>query len=131
MAEEPNTPETKEFPTLLVASTMTGIGLGDGLTFSDVQECAEHLFGGPVWTHELAYEPIYSQYKAEALRQFPDMPTREEAEADYKAAAKAAVERYGQTVSVKRGNCKRDIGPVGSIAEMMGHSVAATKGGEA
>lgn len=45
--------ETRAFRTDLVLTVATGIGMADGLTFSDVQELIGWLAGGPVWTHQL------------------------------------------------------------------------------
>lgn len=110
--------ETKEFPTLVVASTVTGIGLCEGLNYSKMQECAEWLCGHPVWTHELAYQPIIDRYKSEGYRQFPQFPSVEEAETDYAAAAQKAIAAYGEVVSVEKGEGKRDGSPMQTILAM-------------
>ena len=48
----------KEFPTLVVASTVTGVALCQlegGIL--PIMECASHLLGNPVYNHELVHEP--------------------------------------------------------------------------
>lgn len=111
--------ETKEFSTLVVASTITGISLCDGLTVSQFHECAEWLCGHPVWTHELVHAPTKDRYVTEALEQFPDMPTAIEAHENLSAAAAKAIAAYGIKVSVKRGQHERRENPADTL-----HSVA-------
>jgi hypothetical protein len=110
---------SKTFPTLRVASTITGIGLTDGMTYSDMQEIASHLFGAPIWTHELIHEPTRDAYVEEGYRQFPDMPSQAEAEADFKAAAAKALAAYGETVEVEEGTHGRRESPVDTLSRMV------------
>jgi hypothetical protein len=111
---------TKKFPTLIVASTMTGIALTK-TTFSEMMECASWLCGYPIWTHELAHGPTIDQYKTEGYEQFPAMPTKAEAEADYVAAAAKAISAYGEAVEVRQGSSKRHEGPVDTLRAMAPH----------
>lgn len=110
---------TKTFPTLRVASTITGIALTHDMTYSDMQEIASHLFGAPIWTHELIHEPTKDAYVEEGYRQFPDMPSQAEAEADFKAAAAKAVAAYGDTVEVAEGTHGRRESPVDTLSRMV------------
>lgn len=109
----------RTFPTLHVASAITGIGLTTGMSYSNIQEIASHLFGAPIWTHELVHEPTKDAYVEEGYRQFPDMPTREEAMADYEAAAAKAVAAYGATVEVAEGSHGRRESPVDTLSQMV------------
>lgn len=109
----------KTFPTLHVASTITGIAMDEGMTFSRMQEIASHLFGAPIWTHELVHEPTKDAYVEEGYRQFPDMPTAAEAEADYRTAAAKAVAAYGDTIEVEEGSHGRRESPVDTLSRMV------------
>lgn len=109
----------KSFPTLYVASTITGIGLCNGMKFSDMQEIASHLFGASIWTHELIHEPTKDAYVSEGYRQFPDMPTPQEAQTDYQAAARKAISAYGDSVEVQEGSRGRRESPVDTLGHMV------------
>jgi len=110
----------KTFPTLYVASCLTGTALCEGMTYSTMHEVATLLFGGDVWTHELGTGPISAAYQAEGYRQFPLMPTREEAHGDFMAAAAKASAAYGATVEVQPGNCRRHADPLTTLGNMVG-----------
>lgn len=110
---------TKTFPTLHVASCLTGYGLCQNMSYSTVQEIASHLFGAPIWTHELVHAPTNDAYTQEGYRQFPDMPTAAEAEADWQAAAAKAVAAYGETVVVAEGQHDRRENPIDTLAAMV------------
>lgn len=109
----------KTFPTLHVASCITGIGLCEGMNYSRMQEIASHLFGTPIWTHELAHRPTVDACREEGYRQFPAMPTQAEAEANWQAAADKAVAAYGETVTVAEGTHGRREHPVDTLAAMV------------
>ncbi|QAZ45906.1 hypothetical protein [Mesorhizobium sp. Pch-S] len=109
----------KTFPTLHVASCITGIGLCDGINYSAMQEIASHLFGAPIWTHELAHGPTNDAFSQEGYRQFPNMPTPVEANADFVAAAAKAVAAYGDTISVEEGTQGRREGPLNTLSAMV------------
>lgn len=113
----------KEFPTLIVASTITGIALCQikgGL--GPMLECAAHLLGGPVWNHEFCHEPTMMEISEAAYSQFPDLPTRAEAEADYQAAAAKALAAYGPVVSVKEGTFRRRESPLATLRTVAPHA---------
>jgi hypothetical protein len=116
---------TKQFATLRVASAMTGIGLC-AMKYSDIQEILEHALGAPVWTHEIIGRT--GKDAVAALRaMFPDMPTQEDAEADWRAAATKALAAYGQTVSIQRGTTyARHAGPVETLVEVAPHAEVIT-----
>lgn len=118
--------ETKRFPTLHVASAITGVGLCDGMKYSTIHEIAEFLAGHPVWTHELGHLEMMQRISDHAREQFPAMPTEEEAQADFRAAAVKALAAYGETVTVRRGSLERGADPISTLVEMVGE-----KGGDA
>ena len=111
------TPEAKEFPTLIVASSVTGITM-TGMTYSDVQRVISWLCGFDIWTHELVHGPTRDMALEECARQFPLMPTQAEAETDWRAAADKAIDAYGATVLVKRGTGTRRAGPVQTLKDI-------------
>lgn len=109
--------EKKIFPALLVASAATGICLGSGVTIARMQEVYDHVLGHPVWTHEL---PSYGPEVHRLLReQFPQMPTEEEAQADWQPAAAAMTAAYGAELSVRGGFGERTKSPVETLAEIV------------
>lgn len=113
----------KTFPTLHVATLITGIGLceiksEDGV-FGHLSEIASHLIGAPVWTHELGRGSTHDAFVAEGYRLFPDMPTREEASEDWQAAAATATAAYGENVTIEEGTAGRTQGPLDTLAEMV------------
>ncbi|WP_084398322.1 DUF7736 domain-containing protein [Henriciella aquimarina] len=110
--------ETKEFPTLQIASAITGIGLCEGMKYSDMQVAFDHILGRPVWTHELGHGATTEKVRELGFAQFPDMPAREEAQADWKAAAAKALAAYGETVTVRRGQDVREADPISTAIEM-------------
>lgn len=109
----------KTFPTLHVASAITGIALCDGLSFSRMQEIAAHLFGGPIWTHELAHAPTNDAYAEEGYRQFPEMPSKDEARNDWRRAAQKALDAYGPDVEVTEGTHGRREAPTETLSAML------------
>lgn len=114
--------KTKEFPTLIVASALTGIGLCKS-SFDEIQEIADHLLGYEIWTHELMNDEIKDAYRAEGFKQFPQMPTRQEALEDWQVAAAQAILTYGETVNVVRGDHKRTKGPVQNFADQIAKAI--------
>jgi hypothetical protein len=111
------TAEKKEFPTLVIASLVTGVMMYKG-SFGDVHEAAEWLFGGPVWTHEFVHGPTSDIFVSRAFEQFPDLPTRVDAEKDWQAAAEKAIDSYGAVLSVAKGKDGRQAGPMQTIRDI-------------
>lgn len=111
--------DAKEYPTLEVASALTGIGLCDIKGgYSKMMEIYSHLLGESIWTHELAHEPTVDAVREEGYRQFPDMPTPAEASADFEAAAAKATAAYGPTVFVHKGAHGRRENPMSTLTAM-------------
>lgn len=116
---EKRMPETKSFPTLIVGSTLTGVGLC-AATYSDIHECASWLYGEDIWTHELVHPEIQAAYKAEGYRQFSKIPLREdEVAANWKAVAAQMVTDYGENVEVVRGSAERRKGPMETLSDLL------------
>lgn len=103
--------KTRTYPSLEIASFLTGIALCQ-TNFSKLMEIAEFLSGEPIWTHELACEDIIRPIQDEGYRQFPLMPSREDAAKDYKAAIYKVVEAYGTAIEVTQGYVERKADPL-------------------
>lgn len=110
-------PKEKQFDTYIVASAITGIGLGPA-SFSDMHEVYDMLLGEGIFTHEMAHAPTVDACTEEGYRQFPEMPTKAEAQEDYAAAREKAERAYGPFVTVKRGAHKRRETPVETLEAM-------------
>lgn len=113
--------QLKPFPTLVVASASSGVGLAERLRFSDIQEVAEWVLGYSVWTHELADKALCEMLTAAIRRQLPDMPGADIEGLDaggWIALGLAAVERYGEIVSLKRGDGQRGESPLASLQRL-------------
>ena len=112
--------ERKTFPTLNVASCACGIMLVDGLTYADMSEIAAQALGHPVWTHELGDSKTMDRVRDAIHAEFPLLPSRDEATADWQAAADRATKAYGATVDLPRGSQKRSEDPMASLVRMSG-----------
>ena len=119
MAEPPDS-EPVIFPTLHVASAMTGVALCEGLSYSRMQEISDALLGYPIWTHEMAHAKTKEAITAAGAALFPMMPTREEAHADFHAAAAKALAAYGHTVGWLKVARERPVGPLTTALEVFG-----------
>jgi hypothetical protein len=108
----------KTFPSLAVASAVTGIGLCDGLSFSLMGEITSHILGYPVWTHEIpdAGRRAWLVLK----RQFPLLPSRDDAASDWKAAAAAMTAAYGAEIEIRAGAGERKESPLDTLQKMIG-----------
>lgn len=109
---------SKTFRTLAVASAATGIGLDNGITFSDMQEIVSHVLGYDIWTHELGDRETMARVQSELYAQFHHLPSKTEARDCYEGAAARALTVYGDTMSVLPGNGKRHESPIDSLARM-------------
>lgn len=106
--------DPQEISTLGLATLTTGICMVKGM--AGVYEAAEAVLGYPVWTHELgsASKRIGELVQA----QHPDFPTS--VEGDWQETRDAVLARYGETISVQRGQEQRQSGPVETLAQMLG-----------
>lgn len=114
----------KTFDTLAVASAATGVALRDGMNFALMAEIAAHVMGFPVWTHELGDKVMTARIYRAIATQLPRLPTRELAQADWRAAASEAISAYGDTVELAEGADERTEGPLASLARMTGRPEA-------
>lgn len=112
--------ERRSFPTLNVASCACGIMLTDGLTYADMAEIAEFAMGHPIWTHELGDSKTMGRVRDSILGEFPQLPTKEEAEASWRVAADRATKAYGETIELERGTQTRAEHPIDSLHRMTG-----------
>jgi hypothetical protein len=110
--------DVKNFPTLQVATLLTGVGLCSQYKFSDMLEPAEQILGYPVFLHELGHAETMDRIREIGAQLFPNMPTREDAQLAWRAAAVKAIDAYGQSVTVPRGTDKRQRGPATTALEM-------------
>ena len=114
--------EMKEFKTIVVASAATGIGVmreDDNLKFSDLHKFYSHFLGYPIWTHEMGRGPIMSIATMEIFEAYPELPTKEFCENNAIEAAQIAIDIYGETISVPKGNLERPIDPVSTLEQMV------------
>lgn len=111
---------TKPFPTLLVASAATGTVMRSGITVRDLAELCSWVLGYPVFTHELGDKVTTGRVYRSLATQFPKLPTREAAKADWVRAASDAVAAYGETMNVAEGSDERTEHPADSLTRMTG-----------
>ena len=110
----------KEFDTLIVGSASCGIGLKQGMSYSDMGAVAEWVLGHSVWTHELADNALWHRMTEAIRAHLPDMPGHFEdgEKPDWKAIGAALIKRYGETVSLPRGQQERTEGPMESLQRL-------------
>jgi hypothetical protein len=107
------------FQTLDVATLLAGIGLAQNVSIQQLKAIASHLFGAPIYTHELGHEPTCDAIRAEGYRQFPAMPTRADVLADIATATAKALAAYGETVEVAEGTHGRREHPADTLRAMV------------
>ncbi len=78
------------------------------------------LFGASLSTGELGHDPTMDAARQEGYRQFPKMPTKTIAKADWERARMSAEAEYGDFVTVKRGTHGRRENPIETIRNMTG-----------
>lgn len=99
-----NEPQTRDFPTAVIASISTGFLLCD---FGKMHEAAEYLMGHSIWTHHFANEQLNADMRRAIEEQCPGMWTREQCEGvtrenweEYRAKLEA---EFGPTVRIRKG----------------------------
>jgi hypothetical protein len=94
---------TREFPTAVIASLSTGIGL---CNFSEIHEAAEFLMGHPIWTHHFASKELWQDMQKTVLSQCPGMPTELPGvnKTNYLEKMAEIVAEYGPTQTIRRGS---------------------------
>ena len=116
MSKEAN---LKPFRTLAVASLTTGV-LMDREGFGGVHEAAEHIMGGPIWTHEFADEKLCNEMRGKVSEFAPWMPM-DIPDGQWEAIGKRLIEEHGETVLCPKGDGGfRTKGPITTLVEMIG-----------
>ncbi len=119
-AEITPVPETKEFPTLIVLSTITGFTMTE-MNSRQFDECACYLLGHPIFTHEHVNRQFSDEISEAARTQYPGLPTEDECRADYRAAAARALADFGPTLEIARGTRIRSLSPEQTMADFCAH----------
>lgn len=102
----------KSFPLFTVLSVATGHSWGG--SFSDIHECAEHVMGHPIWTHEFASAPLWEEMRRRVLASHPCLadvtpdtyPTSNDNLGERLAPQ---VARFGETLTIPAGIGERVI----------------------
>jgi hypothetical protein len=96
-------PETRDFPTAVIASLSSGILL---CKFGDMHEAAEYLMGHPIWTHHFADKNLWSEMQKTITEQCPGMPTDlPDVTKDNWENKRVALEaEFGATVKIRKGS---------------------------
>ena len=111
----------KTFPLRAVLGIITARSWGG--SFGDVHECAEHVMGHPVWTHEFASEPLWAEMRRRVLAVRADLAdiTEEQipsSKENLTARMDAAIARFGATVDLPSGDAVRTKSPMETLAEI-------------
>lgn len=99
--------------TLLVGTVMCERALCDA-SLNQLQDVIGWLFGDEVWSWEMAHPAIRQAARDEGYRQFPLMPTAEDARGNgsddnnLRFALLLALDTYGPALAVQRGPNRRD-----------------------
>ncbi|MGY3590391.1 hypothetical protein ACVIGB_010027 [Bradyrhizobium sp. USDA 4341] len=64
--------ETRDFPTIVIASLSSGVLL---CKFEEIHDAAEFLMGHPICTHHFGSRDIWKEMQRTVLEQCPGMPT--------------------------------------------------------
>lgn len=94
-----------------------------GGSFGDVHECAEHVMGHSIWTHEFASQPLWDEMRRRVLAAHPQPAGIDEADipdSPGNAPERLArvVARFGATIDLPRGETRRDRSPLETLAEV-------------
>lgn len=92
--------ETRDFPTPVVASVVSGILL---CPFSDMHECAEYVLGHPVWTHQ--FPTLRHDMQRAVLAQHPGLPAELAGvnRDNWQEHARRLIEQFGPTLRLEKG----------------------------
>lgn len=97
-------PETRDFPTAVIASLSTGVLL---CKFGEMHEAAEYLMGHPIWSHHFGSKKLRHEMQRAVIEQCPGMPT---SLADIEA-------EIGKVVKIRKGNGATAMHPMEGIPE--------------
>lgn len=95
------TTETRDFPTLVIASLSSGVLLVER-GFSAIHEAAEYLMGHPIWTHHFANKELWHEMQRTVLEQCPGMPT-DIPEGKWREEGARLEKEFGPTVNIRKG----------------------------
>jgi len=106
--------ETKEFPSLAVASLSTRRLLCD---FGVMHGCAEWIMGHPIWTHQ--FPSLADDLRGAVLAQFPDMPTELEGcnKENWRQYADRIEQQFGKMLTVRKGDGLTELSPTDGIPD--------------
>lgn len=109
-------PETRDFPTAVIASLSTGVLL---CKFGDLHEAAEFLMGHPIWTHHFGSKELWSKMQHTIIEQCPGMPTAlPDTDKDNYLAKLADIEaEIGKMVKIRKGDGASAMHPMEGIPE--------------
>lgn len=88
--------------TIVFASVVTGVIL-ENISLADLLRVYSRLYGSVLSIEEIALTSIRNVIVDEAYRQFPQLPTKLEAEDNWEAALEKAVNEYGNAVTIMLG----------------------------
>lgn len=91
-----------EIDTHVLASVVTGVVLGN-VPLADLLKIYSQLYGTDLSIEKIALTSTRMIIVEEAYRQFPDLPTKLEAEENWEAAREKAIQSYGDTVVISLG----------------------------
>jgi hypothetical protein len=94
-------PDTREFPTAVIASLSSGVLL---CPFEKMHEAAEYLMGHPIWTSHFASN--WRDMQRAILLQCPGMPTSldDVTKDNWEAKLTALVAELGATQTIRKGD---------------------------
>ena len=109
-------PETRDFPTAVIASLSTGVLLCD---FGEMHEAAEYLMGHPIWTHHFADKELSCKMQRAIASQCPGMPTELSgvSKDNYLAKVAEIEAKVGKVVTIARGDGSTAMSPLEGLPE--------------
>lgn len=92
--------ETRDFPTPVVASVVSGIVLAP---FTYIHECAEFVLGHPVWTHQ--FPALFADMRKAVLAQHPGLPTEipDVTRDNWEQHARRLMQQFGPYLRLEKG----------------------------
>lgn len=93
--------ETRDFPTLVIASLSSGVMLIK--SFDEMHQAAEYLMGHPIWTHHFADRNLWAEMQKTVLEQCPGMPTDGIDKSNFMEESARLEMEFGPTVKIRKG----------------------------
>lgn len=109
-------PETREFPTAVIASLSSGVLL---CPFEKMHEAAEYLMGHPIWTHHFASKDLWRDMQRAILLQCPGMPISldDVTKDNWEAKSPMLVAELGATQTIRKGDGLTAMRPTDGIPD--------------